>query len=41
MSSSNNNNVTTINQQQEAKKIKGRTGWPQHVWALETKTTIK
>lgn len=25
----------------EGKKIKGRTGWPQHVWALETKTTIK
>uniref|UniRef100_A0A182NCS8 BHLH domain-containing protein n=1 Tax=Anopheles dirus TaxID=7168 RepID=A0A182NCS8_9DIPT len=23
------------------RKIKGRTGWPQHVWALETKTTIK
>ncbi|XP_053698535.1 heart- and neural crest derivatives-expressed protein 2 [Sabethes cyaneus] len=26
---------------EEGKKIKGRTGWPQHVWALETKTTIK
>uniref|UniRef100_A0A182PLF0 BHLH domain-containing protein n=1 Tax=Anopheles epiroticus TaxID=199890 RepID=A0A182PLF0_9DIPT len=25
----------------EGRKIKGRTGWPQHVWALETKTTIK
>ncbi|XP_058463364.1 basic helix-loop-helix transcription factor amos isoform X2 [Malaya genurostris] len=25
----------------DGKKIKGRTGWPQHVWALETKTTIK
>ncbi|KFB44750.1 AGAP004386-PA-like protein [Anopheles sinensis] len=24
-----------------ARKVKGRTGWPQHVWALETKTTIK
>uniref|UniRef100_A0A182J2N9 Uncharacterized protein n=1 Tax=Anopheles atroparvus TaxID=41427 RepID=A0A182J2N9_ANOAO len=23
------------------RKVKGRTGWPQHVWALETKTTIK
>ncbi|XP_055615427.1 heart- and neural crest derivatives-expressed protein 2 [Toxorhynchites rutilus septentrionalis] len=25
----------------EGKKIKGRTGWPQHVWALETKTNLK
>ncbi|XP_049530441.1 heart- and neural crest derivatives-expressed protein 2-like isoform X2 [Anopheles darlingi] len=25
----------------EGRKIKGRTGWPQHVWALETKTSIK
>ncbi|XP_050101107.1 uncharacterized protein LOC126581473 [Anopheles aquasalis] len=34
---SSNNGVTGA----EGRKIKGRTGWPQHVWALETKTSIK
>ncbi|XP_053670437.1 heart- and neural crest derivatives-expressed protein 2-like [Anopheles nili] len=36
-----NGTITSTPATSEGRKIKGRTGWPQHVWALETKTTIK
>lgn len=31
-------NSATVKAPTEVKKPKGRTGWPQHVWASELKT---